>query len=213
MHTFRQLFPQFCRRFIVISPRRCITGILGSIILAFGLYHIHAQSGITEGGVLGLTLLIQYWLRISPALSGFLLNLICYGIGWKLLGKKFLLYSAIASAGFSLTYKILEAFPPIWPDAASHPFLAAVIGAVFIGVGAGLSVRSGGAPSGDDALAMGLSALTGMRIQWAYLIFDLIVLLLSLTYIPLSRIAFSLLTVILSGQIVGWIQPAKKASP
>jgi hypothetical protein len=35
---------------------------------------------------------------------------------------------------------------------------------------------------------------------------DLTVLGLSLTYIPLSRLWYSLLTVILSGQIVGWIQ-------
>ena len=31
-------------------------------------------------------------------------------------------------------------------------------------------------------------------------------LLLSLTYIPLTRMAWSFVTVILSGQIIGWIQ-------
>ena len=53
---------------------------------------------------------------------------------------------------------------------------------------------------------MSLSHLTGLSIQWIYLISDLIVLGLSLTYIPVSRIAYSLLTVILSGQIIGLIQ-------
>ena len=43
-----------------------------------------------------------------------------------------------------------------------------------------------------------------------YLVSDLLVLLISLTYIPFRRIAYSLLTVILSGQIVGWIQRLKK---
>ena len=33
--------------------KKCITLLLGSAVLAFGLYHIHAQSGITEGGILG----------------------------------------------------------------------------------------------------------------------------------------------------------------
>lgn len=190
----------------VISPFRCVVSLAGSLILAFGLYHIHAQSGITEGGVLGMTLLLQHLFGISPAVSSFLLNLLCYAVGWKLLGKKFLFYSAISSGGFSFFYKILESFQPLWPDAAQHPLAAALIGALFIGVGAGLSVRAGGAPGGDDALAMSLSRLTGMEIQWAYLIFDLIVLALSLSYIPFARIAYSLLTVTLSGQIVGWIQ-------
>ena len=81
-----------------------------------------------------------------------------------------------------------------------------MLGAVFVGVGAGLCVRAGGAPGGDDALAMSLYQMTGIPIQWLYLGSDLLVLLLSLSYIPLQRIAYSLLTVILSGQIIGFIQ-------
>ena len=65
------------------------------------------------------------------------------------------------------------------------------------------SVRT---PSGDDALAMSLSRITKLPIQWIYLISDLLVLGLSLSYIPLNKIAYSLLTVILSGQIIGLFQ-------
>ena len=45
---------------------------------------------------------------------------------------------------------------------------------------------------------------------WAAVTQGLTVLLLSLTYIPLRRIAYSLLTVILSGQLIGLIQPKRK---
>ena len=80
---------------------------------------------------------------------------------------------------------------------------------LFIGVGAGLCVRAGGATTGDDALAMSLSHLTRIPIQWIYLTSDLIVLGLSLTYIPVRRIGYSLLTVILSGQLIGLMQRIK----
>ena len=86
------------------------------------------------------------------------------------------------------------------------PLLAALLGAVFVGVGAGLCVRIGGAPGGDDALAMSISQATGWKIQWVYLMADLVVLGLSLTYIPLKRIGYSLLTVVLSGQLIGLVQ-------
>ena len=86
------------------------------------------------------------------------------------------------------------------------PLLAALLGAIFVGVSAGLCVRAGGAPSGDDALAMSISKATSMNIQWAYLLCDLVVLVLSLSYIPVHRIVYSLLTVILSGQIIGLMQ-------
>lgn len=159
-----------------------------------------------------MTLLLQHWFHISPAVSGFFLNLICYVLGWRLLGKEFIAYSFIASSGFSAAYKICEMFDPLWPQLAEMPLLSALLGALFVGVGAGLCVRMGGAPSGDDALAMSLSKATSMNIQWAYLISDLTVLVLSLSYIPLRRIGYSLLTVILSGQIIGLLQRKPKSS-
>ena len=89
---------------------------------------------------------------------------------------------------------------------ANYIGLLAVVGALFVGVGAGLSVRAGGASGGDDALAMCIAHVTGMGIQWAYLSTDLVVLGLSLTYIPLRRIGYSLLTVLISGQLIGLVQ-------
>jgi len=184
----------------------CAIAFFSSAFQAFGMYNIHALSDLTEGGVLGATLLIEHWLHISPAISSAVLNLACYLLGWRILGRAFIGYSFIAAAGFSSAYRLCELHPPLWPQIAAWPLLGAVVGALFIGIGAGLCVRAGGATCGDDALAMSLSHKTRIPIQWIYLVSDLSVLLLSLSYIPLRRIAYSLLTVILSGQIIGWIQ-------
>jgi len=194
-----------------INHRRWLTAFFSSAFQAFGMYHVHALADITEGGVLGATLLLEYWFSISPAVSGAVLNAACYGLGWRLLGKDFLLLSIIAAAGFSAGYGLFEQFPPLWPALVNYPLAAAIIGALFVGIGSGLCVRAGGATSGDDALAMGLTHLTKIPIQWIYLISDLTVLGLSCTYLPLERIGYSLVTVILSGQIIGRIQkfPAK----
>ena len=189
-----------------ITFKKCAITLLGSFILAFGLYHVHSISGVTEGGVLGATLLLEHWTGISPALTGGIMNVLCYVLGWRLLGKEFIAYSALATAGFSGTYKICEQFPHLWPGLADMPLVAALVGALFVGVGAGLCVRIGGAPSGDDALAMSISHATGWKIQWVYLLSDLIVLVMSLSYIPVRRIGYSLFTVLLSGQLIGFVQ-------
>ena len=189
-----------------ISIRSCLIAFFSAGFLAFGMYHVHTVAEITEGGVLGAVLLIQHWLHISPAFSSLVLNGLCYLLGWRTFGKPFVAYSAAAAAGYSLFYFICEQFPPLFPQIARMPLLASIVGSIFVGVGSGLCVRVGGATSGDDALAMSLSRVTKMKIQWIYLASDLIVLLLSLSYIPLRRIAYSLLTVILSGQIIGLLQ-------
>ena len=195
--------PSFFRK---LKKSSCAVAFLASALQAFGMYNIHALSGVTEGGIFGLILLLHHWVGLSPAIPRFLLNAGCYALGWKTLGREFIGYSLVAACGYSVGYGICEQFPPLWPQIAQMPLLASVAGAVFIGVGAGLCVRVGGATSGDDALAMSLTHLTKIPIQWLYLISDLTVLGLSLSYIPLKRIGYSLLTVIVSGQLIGWIQ-------
>jgi len=195
--------------FTDIKITSCLIVVISSAVLAFGLYNIHSLSGVTEGGLLGLNLLLDYWFNISPSITNFVVSALCYLLGWKLLGRVFIIYSAVAAAGFSLFYRIFEQFDPLWPQLYDMPLLAAVLGAIFVGVGTGIVVRIGGALCGDDALAMSISHLTGIRIQWLYLIFDLTVLGLSLSYIPFTRIIYSLITVVISGQIIGFIEKAE----
>lgn len=180
--------------------------VVGGGVLAFGLYQVHSLSGVTEGGALGLTLLLEHRLGISPAWSGLAINSICYGIGIRTLGRRFLILSAIAGGSFSAWYTIFEQYPRLWPELAGFPLLAALIGAMFVGVGVGLCVGAGGAPTGDDALAMSISDRFKVPIERVYLITDLTVLALSLSYLPIGRIACSLLTVTLSGKVIGIIQ-------
>lgn len=195
------------------TPVRVFLALLGAFIQAMGLSNIHAFAEVTEGGVLGATLLLEHWFAISPALSALVLNAACYLFGWRTLGKGFLGYSILCGVAYSVFYAVIAPFAPLWPGLVASPLWSAIVGAVFIGVGAGLCVRVGGAPGGDDALAMALARLTKLDIQWIYLLTDLAVLGLSVTYIPLVRIGYSLLTVILSGQIIGLMQKlsAKKA--
>ena len=189
-----------------LKPVNCLILFFASAFQAFGIYNIHAVADVTEGGIFGLTLLLEHWLSLSPAISSLVLNAACFLLGWRTLGRTFIGYSVIAAIGYSLGYGLCEQFPPLWPELAHMPLSAALLGALFIGIGAGLCVRAGGATCGDDALAMSIHHLTGLGVEKFYLISDSLVLVLSLSYIPLRRIAWSLLTVILSGQIIGIIQ-------
>jgi len=203
MTKIRKLFENISLKSVVII-------ILASAVMAFGLYNVHEVADVTEGGILGLNLLLDHWFGISPAYTDLILTALCFIFGWRTLGRDFIIYSAFSSLSFSVFYKIIEHTPKLFPGLAEHPLLAAVVGAVFVGVSAGFSVREGGAMSGDDALAMSLRHRFGWKVSSVYLVSDITVLLLSLTYIPLKRIVFSLITVVLSGQILELIIRTKK---
>lgn len=193
-------------RYVIL---RCIMIAIGNFILAFGLYNVHAQAAVTEGGVLGANLLLKYWFNISPAYSSLVINGICFAIGWRILGTGFLGYSAVAGIAFSISYRILECFEPLIPSLAPYPAAASIAGALFVGIGVGISIRAGGATGGDDAIAMAISKKAKIDIRWLYLVSDVSILLLSLSYIPFQKIFWSLVTVILSGQIIGLFQKVK----
>jgi uncharacterized membrane-anchored protein YitT (DUF2179 family) len=189
-----------------LTPKSVALSLLGSFILAFGLYHIHSFSGVTEGGQLGLSLLLQHWFQISPAITTAVVNAICYWIGWKMLGKSFIAHSAVATGGFSVIYWICQQFPPLWPELSAYPLVAALAGALFVGVGCGLCVRVGGAACGDDGLVMCISDRFHIKIEYVYFFFDFVILAASLSYIPLGRILYSLVTVMVSSKIIGIVQ-------
>jgi len=185
--------------------RRLPQLLLGTAIVAFGLYNVHGQSAITEGGVLGATLLVQHFTGISPAVSEIVLDIICYGLGMRYLGKRFLVRALATTCMYAGFYAGFERMGYLLPYMGHMPLLAAVAGALFVGVGVGLIVRAQSAGCGDDALALVIASRTGWDVSRAYLITDMTVLTLSLSYIPLANIACSLVTVTLSSFIIGKI--------
>ncbi len=182
---------------------------LGAAVCSFGIHNIHQQTGITEGGVIGLMLLCEHWLGISPAVITPVLDIFCYMLAFRYLGGGFIKISVVSTLSVSLFYKLWEFFPHMLPDLSAYPLAASVCGGAFVGVGVGLIVRQGGSSGGDDALALTISKLTHWRLSRAYMFTDFAVLGLSLTYIPFSRIAFSVITVTVSSFIIDRVQVFK----
>ena len=142
----------------------------GTAICSFGIYNVHDQSGITEGGALGLVLLLNHWFDIPSSLATPIIDIVCYVLAFRALGRKFLEVSAISTLSMAMFFRIWEHFPPVLPSLEDKPLLAALLGALFIGVGVGIVVKNGGSCGGDDALALFIHKVSGWRLSRAYLI-------------------------------------------
>ena len=196
-----------------LSFKNILWIVAGAAICTFGIHNIHKQVGITEGGVIGGMLLLEHWLGISPAYITPVLDIACYLLALKYLGAGFIRTSILSTLSVSLFYKLWEQFPPMLPDLSGHPLVAAVLGALFVGIGVGIIVRQGGSSGGDDALALVISKVSKCRLSFAYLFTDLTVLVLSLSYIPVRRIVFSLVTVTISSFLIDKVQSLRLPSP
>lgn len=177
--------------------------VLGCAIMAFGVINVHEPSQITEGGVLGLSLLLKKVFGLNLSYASPVLDGLCYALGFSMLGKRFLKKSAVATIAFSVLYAVFNRMGPVLPNLYDAPFIAAIAGGIFIGCGCGIAVTAGGCAGGDDALAMVISKKLKWPISRAYLFTDFVVLGLSLSYIAPSRLIFSFMTTVVSSYLIG----------
>ena len=174
---FKDLFTKLTKKLLEgLTLKKVLLIILGAAVCSFGIHNIHQRTAITEGGVIGMMLLIDRWLGLPPAVITPVLDITCYVLAFRYLGGQFIKISVISTLSVSLFYDFWEMFPPMLPDLSAYPLAAAVLGGIFVGVGVGLIVRQGGSSGGDDALALTISHVTHWRLSRAYLFTDLVVL-------------------------------------
>ena len=172
--------------------------IIGATILSFGSYNFNYQNNVTEGGVLGLLLLLQHVFNISPSITSVVIES-------KFFGKKFLLYSILSTITFSSTYKIWEKIGFLVSSFTNNMLIASILAGIGVGVGVGLVVRGGGASGGDDVIALLGNKLLKLKVNHVYLATDAIVLLMSLVYLDIKQVFFSIIAVTISGKIISII--------
>ena len=179
--------------------------IIGATILSFGSYNFNYQNNVTEGGVLGLLLLLQHVFNISPSITSVVIDFLLFTIGSKFFGKKFLLYSILSTITFSSTYKIWEKIGFLVPSFTNNMLIASILAGIGVGVGVGLVVRGGGASGGDDVIALLGNKFLKLKVNHVYLATDAIVLLMSLVYLDIKQSIFLNNIVTISGKIISII--------
>ena len=115
-----------------------------------------------------------------------------------------------ATFSFSTFYEVFESIGPLIPVLNSK-FIVTILSGLFVGVGVGIIVRNGAAAGGDDALAMVISKITSLNIGNVYMIGDVAVLMLSLTYLSVYDIFWSLIAVNISGRTIDFIYNFNKS--
>jgi uncharacterized membrane-anchored protein YitT (DUF2179 family) len=167
---------------------------LGASIYSFGLVTFNMPNNLAEGGVTGITLIIYKLFSINPAYSTLLLNIPLILIGLKIFGMRALMYTLVGT--FSLSFNIL-----FWQQmnitiSVEHDLLiAALLAGLFGGIGSGLIYKVGGTTGGTDIVARIIEKNFGLTIGRSLLILDIMVLLLSLTYLSLKEMMYTLIAV------------------
>ena len=131
--------------------------LVGCAIMGISYNMFNAETGIVLGGMTGFSMVIEKlilkWFNFDiPFIYIFIvINIFLFSFGFKVMGKKFFIYSLIGTAGYIISLQT-TVFARNLGVPTSDLLLCAIFGGVLIGCGAGLIFRCGGSTGGTDII-------------------------------------------------------------
>ncbi|MFB5675584.1 YitT family protein [Paenibacillus terreus] len=190
--------------------KQIIPILLGTAVYAFGLLYFIIPNQLMEGGVTGVTVLLNYAFSIPPSLSTLVLNIPLFLLGWKILGGRQIIYTGVGIGALTFFLWLFEKLIDsgwIEPFATEHDFiLAALYAGVTLGAGLGIVFRFGGTTGGSDIIARIFNRKFGWSMGQILLGIDIIIIGLSLLYIPKEKILYTLVAVFIASKVIDFIQ-------
>jgi uncharacterized membrane-anchored protein YitT (DUF2179 family) len=166
--------------------------IAGSMLVGVGINFFLIPHHLLDGGMIGIGLIIHYYLGIPTGLGVILSSIPLYIYAW-FFEKKLFLNSFHGLLFSSLCIDIFSESVIGWNLPV---YVSAIIGGGLIGLGIGLMLRYGTSTGGTDMLAQILSRKSRINVGFLIFFIDGCVLLFGLGVVGVSVFFYSFLTIV-----------------
>ncbi|PTX59927.1 uncharacterized membrane-anchored protein YitT (DUF2179 family) [Melghirimyces profundicolus] len=175
--------------------------ILGSFIFALGVNYFAIPNKLSEGGFTGISLILYYLFGFSPGAVILVLNIPLFVVGYKVFGKRTLIYTIFGTVAVSLTLWLTEGnYKPV-----NDPLLAALYTGVLVGSGLGLIFRTGGTTGGVDIIARLGNKYLDWSIGRTMFLFDLVVISVSAFFIGREKAMYTVVAVFVGARVIDFV--------
>ncbi|MFV0498264.1 MAG: YitT family protein [Candidatus Fimivivens sp.] len=120
-------------------------------LLALGICVFSAPNRIVGGGISGIASVLFILFGLPIGTVSLALNIPLLLLGWRILGRRFILRTLRITVIMSL---IMDATTALVPPYNGEPLLASVFGGVFAGAGLGIILMRGDSTGGTDIIVM-----------------------------------------------------------
>jgi uncharacterized membrane-anchored protein YitT (DUF2179 family) len=159
------------RRYLSIAFRMIMI-VIGACFSSIGLEIFLIPNNIIDGGIVGISIISSYLTGLPLGLFTLALNIPFFIIGYKQIGKTFVLSTAFAVTCLSIGVSVLHPIPGVTHDI----FLATIFGGIVNGVGVGLIIRAGGSLDGTEIVAIILDKKVNFSIGQIVMFFNVFIL-------------------------------------
>lgn len=134
----------------VTKIKNYIIILAGSILYALSVIIFTAPNNIAPGGLTGIGTILNYLFSFPIGTFILIMNVPLFILGFKVLGRDYLVKSAFATASVSVMIDVLS---PIIPSYHGDTILVCLFGGVLSGAGLALIFSRGGSSGGTDIVA------------------------------------------------------------
>ncbi len=181
--------------------------IIGSLLLAISYALFIIPFHIVPGGVSGIAIIINYFIKAPVGILTIVLNLPILYLGMKKLGRAYGIKSIVgilfSYLGIDFFYEVLK-FKNI--HATNNEILASIYGGVMLGVGLGLVFKGRASTGGTDVIGMLINKYTGISVGMGILIVDSLIISASgFSYHSLEAPLIGYLTLFVSSKAIDFV--------
>lgn len=177
--------------------------LLGSFILAINMNTFVEQGNLVPGGFSGLSKLIQrvglkyYDVKISFTLLNVIFNAVPAVFAYRLVGKKFTVFSCLSLLVVSVLVDELPVIP-----ITGDILLISVFGGILNGLGLSLILNNNASSGGTDFIAMSLSNKYKVSTFNYMLLFSAVIILISGRLFGMDKALYSIIFQFCSTQVI-----------
>lgn len=182
----------------LINALLIVSGILSA---GMGLKGFLLSSNFIDGGVTGVSMLLAKSTGLPLAVWLPLVNVPFIVLGYRQIGRAFVIRSTLAIAGLTLTLALVP-YPDVTPDLV----LTAVFGGFFIGAGIALAVRGSAVLDGTEIAALLISKRSSLlSVGDVILGFNLVIFSVAIFVLGVEEALYSILTYVAAAKTLDFV--------
>lgn len=173
---------------------------LGVLSAGFGLKSFLMPNNFIDGGVTGISLLVNAKTGIPFAALIIIFNLPFILLGWRQISKGFSLKSVVAIMLLALVVAVVP-----YPTMTDDKLLVSVFGGFFLGAGIGFTIRGGAVIDGTEILAIFFSRKRSLTVGDFIFFFNILIFSAAAYLLSVEIAMYAMLTYLSASKTVDFV--------
>jgi uncharacterized membrane-anchored protein YitT (DUF2179 family) len=193
---------EFLRITVVMRQevRNTILILTGVVSAGFGLESFLIPNGFIDGGITGVSLLVNRFTNLPLPLILIVLNIPFMVLGISQINLNFAIKAMLGVTLLAVCVAVVQ-FPIVTTD----KLLIAAFGGFFLGLGIGLAVRGGGVLDGTEVLAIYIGRKTGLSVGDFILLINIFIFGTAALLLSIETALYSILIYLAASKTIDFV--------